>query len=116
MTAAEIARAWIVGGLLWYAAFWLWPYSGNLFGSTDTWRSAPRWLRRVTRRDGEEVHLFGLLSQLWAVSMVVVGVGLASDSFRPGVAWLQAQLGAIALPTVVSGAVFLWRRARNSGH
>ena len=115
MTAAEIARAWIVLGFLWYAAFWLWPHSGNLFGPADTWRSVPRWLRRVLRRDGEEVHLFGLLSQLWAISLVVVGVGLASNSFHPGALWLQAQLGAIALPLVLSGAVFLRRRSRSSG-
>lgn len=110
MTIDDLARAFIVGGVVYYTSFWLWPERGGLFGSGDAWRSAPRWLRRLTRRTEGDVFLFGLLSQLWAVTLLLAGLGFGSGALRPVV--LEVELGAIVIPAVLSGVVMIWRRSR----
>jgi hypothetical protein len=109
MTIDDLARACIVGGVGYYAFFWWWPESGGLFGSGDAWRSAPRWLRRLTRRSEGDAFLFGLLSQLWALTLVLVGLGIGNGRLHPVV--VEIELGAIVIPAVVSSVVMIWRRS-----
>ena len=109
MTIDDLARACIVGGVAYYAFFWWWPESGGLFGSGDAWRSAPRWLRRLTRRTEGDVFLFGLLNQLWTLTLVAVGLGIGNHRLHPLV--LEVDLGAIVIPAVLSGVVIIWRRS-----
>jgi hypothetical protein len=108
MTIDDLGRSCIVGGVAYYAFFWWWPESGRLFGSGAAWRSAPPWVRMLTRRTSGEVFLFGLLSQLWAVTLVLVGLGIANGRLDPVV--LEVELGAIVIPAVLSGVVMIWRR------
>jgi hypothetical protein len=63
----------------------------------------------LTRRTSGEVFLFGLLSQLWAVTLVLVGLGIANGRLDPVV--LEFELGAIAVPAVLSGVVLIWRHS-----
>jgi hypothetical protein len=109
MTIDDLARACILGGIAYYAFFWWWPESGGLFGTGGAWRSAPGWLRRLTRRTEGDVFLFGLLSQFWAIMLVLVGLGIGSGRLHPVV--LEIELGAIIIPAVLSGVVMIWHRS-----
>jgi hypothetical protein len=109
MTIDDLARACIVGGVAYYAVFWWWPESAGLFGTGDVWRSAPRWLTRLTRHTEGDIFFFGLLSQSWAVTLVLAGLGIGSGRLHPVV--LEFELGAIAVPAVLSGVVLIWRRS-----
>jgi hypothetical protein len=71
VSTADITRSLIVGGLVWYGIFWWWPESARLFGQTGVWRSAPSVLARAIRRRGNELYLFGLLSQAWALVLIL---------------------------------------------
>jgi hypothetical protein len=63
----------------------------------------------LTRRTEGDVFLFGLLSQLWAVTLVLVGLGIGSGQLHRVV--IEFELGAIVIPAVLSGVVLIWRRS-----
>jgi hypothetical protein len=106
VTADDLARGLIIGGTGFYGLLWYWPESGRLFGRTDHWQRAPRWLRAATQRRDVGVHFYGLLLQVWALSVLATGIAVAAGA-RPSAAFLQGELGAIMAPAVVSSAIWL---------
>jgi len=109
MTTEEIARGMILGGAGLYGFFWFWPENGRLFGPGDRWRTAPRWIRLITQRRDVGVHFYGLLSQIWALSLLAMGIAIAAGA-RPSSTAVQVEFGAIVVPAIVSIAIRLWRR------
>ena len=112
MTLADISRAFIIGGAMYYGIYWWWPESGHWFGPAGVWRSLPRWLRPLVQRYGDEVHFYTVFSELWALSLVVLGVALEIGAIRPNSAFLLTALGAIAAPAVLCALIVSVRLRR----
>ncbi len=113
MTLAEVARGFVVGGVLYYLLWWWWPEYGRLFGRGGLWRSAPGWLKPMAQRRGQEVYLLTVLSESWAAVLILTGIGLATGAVAPPRWVVEAEFGFILAPFVVAGAVAAWRKLRS---
>ena len=114
MTLEDLARGFVVLGVAYYFFYWAWPESGRLFGDAGAWHSAPVWVRRIAQHHGHEAYFLGVLSQVWAVTLVATGIAFAAGVIRPVRIVVEGELGAILLPIAISAAIAGWRHWQQS--